>query len=79
MFAALSALQAIKITIPEQYEEQVEAIKRAEQTKVERQIDAAGGGGEEAAGQQDGMRFSSGDGPEEKPDAGTGPDRKSVV
>jgi len=36
----LTTLHAIKITIPDQYEDQVEAIKRAEQDRVARELDS---------------------------------------
>ncbi|HKK17469.1 MAG TPA: TonB-dependent receptor [Opitutales bacterium] len=56
-----SSLQAIKITIPEQYEEQVEAIKQAQKAKVQRQLESADGAEGTGQGQNDGgMDFSAG-------------------
>lgn len=56
-----SSLQAIKITIPDQYEEEVKVINEAEKAKVESQLDASEDGDNQPAEPQDGMQFSSGE------------------
>jgi outer membrane receptor protein involved in Fe transport len=56
-----STLQAIKITIPEQYEEQVEAIQEAQKAKVQRQLESSGGAETPGQASNDGgMDFDSG-------------------
>ncbi|PXA03763.1 hypothetical protein DDZ13_10750 [Coraliomargarita sinensis] len=59
MLISGSSLQAIKITIPEQYEEQVEAIKKADKARVQRQLESLEGGEAVNESQGDGMQFSS--------------------
>lgn len=57
-----SAVQAIKITVPKQYEEQVEAMKQAERAEVESQIGSVESGESTTPAQGDGgMQFGAGD------------------
>lgn len=61
LLLAGGSLQAIKITIPDQYEEQIKAINKAEKATVERQLEAVEGGDNQPAEPQDGMQFSTGE------------------
>ena len=65
----VSLAHAIKITIPKQYEEQVEAIKRAEREQLERQLNALDDGGNPDAEQSD-SQDTAGTGDSENPTAG---------